>query len=110
MDFEAIPPSWRWTAALALVNLLACAAFAIDKAAARRDSRRVRESTLLGLALIGGIVGAVAGQQIFRHKTRKEPFRTRLHAIAAMQAVVAVLLAVPQSRNWILGLLLGMAG
>ncbi|MFZ2101261.1 MAG: DUF1294 domain-containing protein [Oricola sp.] len=110
MDLDAIPATWRWTAALLVVNLLAFAAFAIDKAAARRDSRRVRESTLLGLALIGGIFGAIAGQRLLRHKTRKEPFRTQLYAIAGMQAIVVALLAVPQSRHFILVMLLAMAG
>jgi uncharacterized membrane protein YsdA (DUF1294 family) len=35
------------------------------------------------MALIGGALGAVAAQQMLRHKTRKEPFRTRLWLIAA---------------------------
>ena len=47
------------------------------------DARRVPERTLLNLALIGGAPGAVAAQQMLRHKTRKEPFRTQLWLIAA---------------------------
>jgi uncharacterized membrane protein YsdA (DUF1294 family) len=47
----------------------------------------VSEGTLLLFALIGGSVGAIAGQQVMRHKTRKEPFRTMLYSIAMFQVV-----------------------
>ena len=48
------------------------------------------------LAVIGGTSGAIAGQQILRHKTRKEPFRTLLWLIAGAQAVLLVAAAVLQ--------------
>lgn len=44
--------------------------------AARKDWRRVPESTLLVFGVVGGWGGAIAGQQIFRHKTQKQPFKT----------------------------------
>jgi len=46
-----------------------------DKAAARRGSWRVRESTLLLFGLLGGWPGAVLAQQILRHKSVKAAFR-----------------------------------
>lgn len=49
--------------------------------------QRIPESTLLMMAFFGGTVGAYAGRQVFRHKTRKQPFVTELHAIAALQIV-----------------------
>ncbi|MFX7804552.1 DUF1294 domain-containing protein, partial [Acinetobacter baumannii] len=52
----------------------------------RRGARRIPERTLLLLALIGGTPGAYAGRWLFRHKTRKQPFVGRLHAIAVVQA------------------------
>lgn len=68
---------------LLAVNAGAFAAMAADKRRAMRDQRRIPERTLLQIALIGGALGAVAAQQVLRHKTRKEPFRTQLWMIAA---------------------------
>ena len=39
------------------------------------------------IALVGGSVGAIAGQQYWRHKTRKEPFRSLLFSIFATQVI-----------------------
>ena len=64
-----------------LVNASAFVLFMLDKRCAEERSRRVPESTLLFVALIGGS-GAIAGQRYWRHKTSKEPFRTTLFSIA----------------------------
>ena len=77
---------WLWA-----VNLAAFLAFGWDKRLAQTGSRRIAESTLHGLALIGGSVGAVAGQHWFRHKTRKEPFRSTLYGIVAIQFAIVLL-------------------
>ena len=61
----------------ALGNLIAFGLFAFDKFQARAGGQRVSEQTLLASVLIGGL-GAWMGQHLLRHKTRKEPFRTRL--------------------------------
>lgn len=75
--------------ALIAVNFLAFAAFGIDKALAESGSRRISEATLLQLSFFGGTPGAYAGRQLFRHKTRKQPFSNELHGIAALQACAA---------------------
>jgi uncharacterized membrane protein YsdA (DUF1294 family) len=49
--------------------------YAKDKAAARAGRRRTPERTLHLLAVVGGWPGAVLGQQWFRHKRIKRPFR-----------------------------------
>jgi len=74
-------------AALAALNLAAFAAFGIDKARAAGGHRRIRESTLLLLAVLGGTPGAYAGRALFRHKTRKQPFSGQLLAIAVVQII-----------------------
>jgi uncharacterized membrane protein YsdA (DUF1294 family) len=75
---------------LLVLNALTFAVFAGDKRRAASGERRVPESTLLGLAALGGIIGAFAAQRLFRHKTRKEPFRTQLWLIALAQVVLLV--------------------
>ena len=85
---------------LAAINLAAWVAFALDKAAAQDGDRRIPERTLLTLALIGGSPAAVAAQQTLRHKTRKEPFRTRLLTIVCAQ-IVLVPLAIAWLAGWI---------
>jgi uncharacterized membrane protein YsdA (DUF1294 family) len=60
----------------AAASAIAFIAYGVDKRAARRGGRRIPESTLHALSLGGGWPGAFAAQQLFRHKTRKQPFRT----------------------------------
>lgn len=79
---------------LLAASTAAFAVFAWDKRCAAAGRRRIPERTLLTLAAIGGTPGAIAGQRLLRHKTRKEPFRTRLLWIAGTQLVlIAVLTA-----------------
>lgn len=54
-----------------LFNLMTFLVFGYDKFLARTGRRRISEETLFTLALMGGSVGAVFAQKIFRHKSRK---------------------------------------
>ena len=76
---------------LLAVNLAAFAAFALDKRRARTGGWRIPERRLLELAAAGGSAGAAAAQRLLRHKTRKEPFASRLRLIFAGQAILALL-------------------
>jgi uncharacterized membrane protein YsdA (DUF1294 family) len=76
-------------AAVLALNGWTFAAFGIDKNLARAGRRRISESSLLGLALIGGTPGAYAGRAVFRHKTRKQPFSSQLFQIALFHMVAA---------------------
>lgn len=68
---------------LALLNIWAFACFWFDKRNAVRGGRRTPERHLLGLALVGGSIGALLAQRLLRHKTRKQPFATWLLLIGA---------------------------
>lgn len=71
------------------VNLLTAVRFWQDKRAAREGAWRVPEADLLGLALIGGSPAALIARRVLRHKTRKQPFSTRLQLIAVVQVGAA---------------------
>ena len=83
---------------LLAINAAAFGAFGWDKFCAERQMYRLPERTLLTLAAIGGAFGAIFGQQTFRHKTRKEPFRTYLNLIAVLNVVGLAALGVPSVR------------
>ena len=59
-----------------LINALTTGMYGADKMAARKGLRRVPEVTLLVFGATGGWPGAILGQQLFRHKTQKQPFKT----------------------------------
>lgn len=75
-------------------NLFVFLVYWWDKEAARRGGWRIRESTLLLLALLGGSAGAISAQRLTRHKTRKEPFRSILLSIVILQAGLIASLAI----------------
>lgn len=74
---------------LVAINLATFAAFGVDKRLAEAGERRIPESRLLRLAAAGGGPGAAAGQRVFRHKTRKEPFASWLRLILTVEAIAA---------------------
>lgn len=59
---------------IACVNALAFFVFVWDKWMSKWKKRRVPESTLLILTLLGGEVGAICAMLLVRHKTRKRSF------------------------------------
>jgi uncharacterized membrane protein YsdA (DUF1294 family) len=77
-------------AALVALNLLTMLRFWQDKQRAIGGGRRIPEVDLLGLAFLGGAPGALLARQLFRHKTRKQPFSIRLQLIATIQAGLAI--------------------
>jgi uncharacterized membrane protein YsdA (DUF1294 family) len=93
-----------------LLNVVVYCVYWWDKQAAIENAWRVREATLLWLALLGGSLGAVTAQQTLRHKTRKEPFRTTLMLITAFHVILAVTwICAPEFAVSILSQLLGSA-
>jgi uncharacterized membrane protein YsdA (DUF1294 family) len=82
------------------VNVIAFLAFGWDKRQSIHHGSRIAERTLIALALFGGALGALVGQQVFRHKTQKQPFRTLL----TLAALVNILAAVVVLRlDWLAG-------
>ena len=70
---------------LLLINAAAFALMLVDKLKARSHRWRISERTLIGSALLGGSIGALAGMYLFRHKTRHPKFTLGIPAILAAQ-------------------------
>lgn len=85
---------------LLVANALAVGAFLLDKRRAEQGGQRIPERTLLGLAFWSGSIGALCAQQLFRHKTRKQPFRAWLILIAVFHIVLALVLLIPSWRDF----------
>ena len=64
--------------------------YAADKSAAQRDDWRTPERTLHLVALVGGWPGALIAQTVFRHKTRKVPFRIIFWTMVALNCAALV--------------------
>ena len=60
--------------ACGILSIVTFVLYGYDKGAARHGNRRISELTLHLLALCGGWPGGLAGQLLFRHKTRKSSF------------------------------------
>jgi uncharacterized membrane protein YsdA (DUF1294 family)/cold shock CspA family protein len=103
---------WRvpgWAALVYLgTSVLAFVIYAVDKSAARSDSRRVQEATLLAVGLAGGWPGAIVAQQILRHKSSKASFRSAFWVTVALN-VAAFLVAFSPLGSRLLPTLLGAA-
>jgi uncharacterized membrane protein YsdA (DUF1294 family) len=74
---------------LLLINALAFLLMLIDKYKAKKNLWRIRESTLLLIAAIGGSIGALAGMYTFRHKTKHLKFTLGIPVILVLQIVAA---------------------
>lgn len=90
---------------LLAINVIAFLSFGWDKFCATKKWWRVPEANLLLMALLGGAIGAILGQQVFRHKTKKEPFRSSLYLMCGINVVAFTVLAVPEFRAFFFQLL-----
>ncbi|MEY8283119.1 DUF1294 domain-containing protein [Lachnospiraceae bacterium 50-23] len=81
----------EWMIYICGINLLSFAVFGYDKRCAKKDMWRIPEKTLFFLAFAGGSAGAWAGMYVFRHKTRKQRFRTGIPFLMLVQAAAGVL-------------------
>lgn len=76
---------------LLIVNAAGFLLMLVDKWKAKKNRWRVRESTLLIVAALGGSVGSLAGMYLFRHKTQHLKFTLGIPLILAAQCIAVVL-------------------
>lgn len=77
---------------LLILNLLGFLFMFIDKKRAKKNEWRISESTLFGVALLGGSVGAIIGIYLFRHKTKKMQFIIGMPTILILQIILIIYL------------------
>ena len=73
---------------LLAINVLTFLLYGIDKWKAKRARWRIPESVLLGMAAVGGSVGAWLGMRVWHHKTQHKKFRYGVPAILLAQIVL----------------------
>ena len=76
---------------LLIINAAGFLLMLVDKWKAKKNRWRIRESTLLIVAALGGSVGSLAGMYLFRHKTQHLKFTLGIPLILAAQCFVVVL-------------------
>ena len=90
-DFIA---GWRSVALMFLalhlisINLVTFFAYGVDKNAAQRGNRRIPEAQLHTLQVMGGWCGAILGQNIFHHKTKKQSYQSFFWAMLVVEAII----------------------
>lgn len=75
---------------LAIITVVTFLVYGIDKWKAQHKRWRIPENVLLGLAAIGGSVGAWLGMKFWHHKTHHKKFKYGVPAILAAQVAVVV--------------------
>ncbi len=83
---------WILVAYFAAVNVITFGLFAYDKYCAKKNKWRVRESTLLIWAAIGGSLGAGAAMEICHHKTLHLKFKFGVPILFFLQIILIGLL------------------
>lgn len=77
---------------LLIINAAGFLLMLVDKWKAKKNRWRVRESTLLIVAVLGGSIGSLAGMYLFRHKTQHLKFTLGVPLILAAQCLIVVVL------------------
>lgn len=75
-----------------IINIIAFLLYGMDKWKAKLGAWRIPEKTLLGVALLGGGLGALLGMQLFRHKTRHLSFRILVPLFLILHIIIIILL------------------
>ena len=76
---------------LLIINAAGFLLMLADKWKAKKNRWRIRESTLMAVAALGGSVGSLLGMYTVRHKTQHLKITVGNPLILAAQCVIAVL-------------------
>ncbi|MCX7950438.1 MAG: DUF1294 domain-containing protein [Clostridiales bacterium] len=73
---------------LIMINLLGLILVLNDKQRAIKNKWRIKESTLLIVAILGGSIGVQFGMNFFHHKTRKFKFKYGVPLVIVLQLLL----------------------
>ena len=76
---------------LIVINMVTFFIYGVDKWKAMRSKWRISEAMLLGLAVIGGSIGAWLGMKVWHHKTMHKKFKYGIPLILIVQIVLLAL-------------------
>ena len=75
---------------LVAINVVTFFMYGIDKWKAQHSKWRIPEATLIGLAIIGGSIGAWMGMRAWHHKTMHKKFQFGIPLIILAQIVLII--------------------
>ncbi len=75
------------------INVIAFLVYGIDKWKAKKSLWRICETALLGLAVLGGSIGAWLGMKVWRHKTMHKKFKYGIPLILIAQIAIVLLVS-----------------
>ena len=73
---------------LIIINIATFLVYGIDKWKAKKSLWRIRETSLLMLAILGGSIGAWLGMKAWHHKTLHKKFKYGVPAIIIVQLAI----------------------
>lgn len=77
---------------LLIINALGLLLMHIDKQKAIKNQWRIPERVLIGIGILGGSLGCIAGMRIFHHKTKHLAFWLGLPLILFAQIMIGIFL------------------
>ena len=75
---------------LAVINVVTFFMYGIDKWKAKKSKWRIRETALLGFAVLGGSLGAWLGMKVWHHKTLHRKFRYGVPLLIIVQIALLI--------------------
>lgn len=84
---------------LVAINVVTFFMYGIDKWKAKKSKWRISEATLLGMAVIGGSIGAWLGMKVWHHKTLHKKFRYGVPLILIAQIALLFFTSCKTKQN-----------
>jgi uncharacterized membrane protein YsdA (DUF1294 family) len=79
---------------LIIINFIAFSLTYYDKKASKTNRRRIRENTLILVALLGGSIAMYITMKLMHHKTRHSLFMVGIPFIFIVEVLIAIFVAV----------------